>query len=134
MIDRHRRDRIKMAVTREGRRAVTHYRVTARYDFLSLLEVTLETGRTHQIRVHLDYIGHPVFGDAIYNGGEKRLKGISPLYRSDAARLLKRVDRQMLHAQRLAFKHPDTGKEFSFESDPPNDFATVLQLLEEENS
>ena len=98
-LDRSRRDRTKMTVSREGRRAVTHYRVVSRHDFLSVLEVSLETGRTHQIRVHLDHVGHPVFGDPTYNGGEKRLKGISPLFRSEAAGLLKSVSRQMLHAK-----------------------------------
>jgi len=130
MIGRHRRDRKKMAVTNDGRRAVTHYRVTSRYDFLSRVEVTLETGRTHQIRVHFDHVGHPMFGDSIYNGQEKRLKGISPLYRQDAAKLLRRATRQMLHAQRLAFDHPSTGEALEFESPPPRDFQLVLNELE----
>ena len=132
MIDRHKRDRKKMAVSREGRKAVTHYRVVARHDFLSRLEVTLETGRTHQIRVHLDHIGHPIFGDEVYNGGEKRLKGISPLYRADAARLLKPIRRQMLPARKLTFKHPGTGKELTFESAPPGDMQRLLRLLEQD--
>lgn len=128
-MDRHRKDRTKMAVSREGRRAVTHYRVRSRHDFLSVLDVTLETGRTHQIRVHLDHIGHPVFGDPTYNGGEKRLKGISPLYRAEAAKLLKTVDRQMLHAQTLSFTHPATGAPVDAHADPPADMAKVLGKL-----
>ena len=130
MIGRHRRDRTKMAVKKDGRRAVSHYRVTSRYDFLSRVEVILETGRTHQIRVHFDYIGHPLFGDVIYNGQEKRLKGISPLYRMDATRLLKRASRQMLHAQRLAFTHPSSEEKLVFESTPPKDFQFLLNELE----
>lgn len=133
MIDRSRRDRTRMTVAKEGRRAVTHYEVVARYDFLSRLDVALETGRTHQIRVHLDHVGHPVFGDPAYNGGEKRLKGISPLYRNDAARLLKTVDRQMLHAKRLAFTHPATKQEMVFEAAFPEDMATLLAALEAES-
>ena len=130
MIDRSRRERTKMTVSRKGRKAVTHYCVGARYDFLSRLDVTLETGRTHQIRVHLDYIGHPVFGDPVYNGGAKRLKGISPLYRSEAARLLKPIDRQMLHAQRLVFDHPTTGEALEFEAAPPADMVSLIQSVE----
>ena len=130
MINRSRRDRTRMSVSSEGRVAVTHYEVLGRYAFLSLLDVRLETGRTHQIRVHLDHIGHPVFGDPVYNGGDKRLKGISPLYRSKAATLLKGVERQMLHARQLVFSHPTTGAEMSFEKEPPEDMQEVLRQLE----
>jgi 23S rRNA pseudouridine1911/1915/1917 synthase len=129
MINRSRRDRTRMAVSKEGRRAVTHVKVDARYDFVSRLSVTLETGRTHQIRVHLDHVGHPVFGDPVYNGREKRLKGISPLYRADAAQLLKSVDRQMLHAEHLAFRHPND-EEMAFRCEPPEDMRLLLERLE----
>ncbi len=129
-IGRHRRDRTKMAVDREGREAMTRYRVCARYDFLSRLELQLQTGRTHQIRVHLEHIGHAVFGDPVYGGREKRLKGITPMFRADAGQLLKLTDRQMLHAARLEFDHPHTGKTMMFEAELPEDFQTVVEKLE----
>ena len=130
-INRSRRDRSRMVVSREGRVAVTHYRTRVRYDFLSVLDVVLQTGRTHQIRVHLDHIGHAVFGDPVYNGDAKRLKGISPLYRSEAARMLKPIDRQMLHARKLVFVHPHSGVEVCIERDPPEDMQVVQDELEQ---
>ena len=118
-----------MVVCEEGRFAATRYRVDETWDFLSLLSLQLETGRTHQIRVHMASVKHPVFGDDVYGGGEVRLKGISPMYRYEARGLLKRAPRQMLHAQTLGFTHPVTGHSLSFQSNLPEDMQEVLNEL-----
>jgi 23S rRNA pseudouridine1911/1915/1917 synthase len=111
-IGRHRVHRTRMAVVADGKPAVTHYRVKRRFPAHTLLECDLETGRTHQIRVHLASIGHPIEGDPVYAGrGEKLL------------------DRQALHAWKLAFAHPQTGKAMRFEAPLPDDFAALLKSL-----
>ncbi len=117
------------AVVPDGRRAVTHYTVTGCYDFLSKLRITLDTGRTHQIRVHLAHIGHHVFGDPQYGGREERLKGFSPDIRQTAKKLLNSIDRQALHAERLEFDHPATGEHLAFDAPLPADIASILKLL-----
>ena len=128
-IGRSRGDRKRMAVTpSRSRDAATRYKLEGRFDFLSHLSIHLETGRTHQIRVHLSHIGHPVFGDPIYGGREKRLSGIAPEFRRDARRLLGLMPRQALHAGLLGFVHPATGKNIVFESDPPGD----MKILEKD--
>jgi 23S rRNA pseudouridine1911/1915/1917 synthase len=132
-IGRSQRDRKKMAVAeRGGREAVSHYEVIERFRVFDLLEVTLETGRTHQIRVHLSHISHPVFGDPDYGGRHKRLRGVFGPERPLAKRLLDMIDRQALHAWKLAFVHPVTGGKLSFKSDPPEDLHEVLALLRSE--
>lgn len=102
-----------MAINEEGRPAVTHFKVLERFGEYTLIECQLETGRTHQIRVHLKYIGHPVAGDPLY-GPRKTLKG----------------NGQFLHAKLLGFKHPRTGEEMVFEADPPAIFQTTLKNYE----
>ena len=124
-IGRSARDRVKMSVRADGRHAVTHYDVREEFAFLSLLDLRLETGRTHQIRVHLHHVGHPVFGDAVY-GGRNRLSGIDPSHRRRAATLLGLIDRQALHACSLGFQHPSSGADVEFESPLPADMETVL--------
>jgi len=109
------------AVVEDGRQAVTHYETLRRYEFLTKLDVTLETGRTHQIRVHLAHIGHHVFGDPIYGGREELLKGFNPDVRLTARHLLENLDRQALHAGQLGFRHPVTDEELSFEVPMPGD-------------
>jgi 23S rRNA pseudouridine1911/1915/1917 synthase len=131
-IGRHPKMRTLKAVVPEGRPAVTHYETTHRYDFLSQVKVTLQTGRTHQIRVHFAYIGHNVFGDPSYGGREERLKGFDPEIRERARRLLKELDRQALHAGRLEFTHPFTGEEMTFEAELPEDMKRVKERLDEE--
>lgn len=111
-IGRSKKDRKKMAINEEGRPAVTHFKVLERFGEYTLIECQLETGRTHQIRVHLKYIGHPVAGDPLY-GPRKTLKGKG----------------QFLHAKLLGFKHPRTGEEMVFEADPPAIFQTTLKKL-----
>ncbi|MBI5380168.1 MAG: RluA family pseudouridine synthase [Nitrospirae bacterium] len=117
-IGRHVTDRKKMGVrTRKGREAVTHYRVLDRFGDAMLLEVRLETGRTHQVRVHLAHIGHPVLGDRVYGGTRAmQLRG-------------ERIERVMLHAAVLGFTHPATVEYLEFTSPPPEVFQDMLEEL-----
>ena len=124
-IGRHRRERTKMAVVDGGRPARTHYRVLERFRAHTHVEVELETGRTHQIRVHMAHIRAPLLGDPVY-GGRPRL----PPAPSDELKVaLQEFRRQALHASRLAFVHPTTGVALSFESPLPPDFERLLALL-----
>ena len=126
-IARDPKNRKRMAVREGGKHAVTHYRVAERYsDAASLLECTLETGRTHQIRVHLSHLGHPVIGDPLY--GRLRagsLKGLPQDVR-DTARAF---PRQALHAAVLGFRHPVTGADVRFNAPPPRDMSKLIQAL-----
>jgi 23S rRNA pseudouridine1911/1915/1917 synthase len=116
-------DRKRMAVVPTGRRAVTHFRRLERWPAAELLEARLETGRTHQIRVHLLSLGHPVVGDETY--GRARERGFSGPTRAWAVELAKRVPRQFLHAAELRFTHPRTGEALTFLSPLPDDLAAV---------
>ena len=110
-----------MAVVRDGRRAVTHFERKERWEAADLLEATLESGRTHQIRVHLAHIGHPVVGDDLYGaGGAKGISGPGHVW---ARELERKVPRQFLHAHRLAFEHPVSGEAMRFESPLPEPLA-----------
>jgi 23S rRNA pseudouridine1911/1915/1917 synthase len=129
-IGRHPVDRKRMSVhSRRGKAAVTHYRVAETFAFTTLLDVRLDSGRTHQIRVHLSSIGHPVFGDATYGGRNSRLTRLPPASRVVAGRALQSMPRQALHATRLSFQHPGTGVDLAFESALPGDFSAILALL-----
>jgi 23S rRNA pseudouridine1911/1915/1917 synthase len=131
-IGRSSRDRTRMAVTHvSSREAVTRYRLTRRYPVLDLLELSLETGRTHQIRVHLSHVGHPVLGDPDYGGRDGRLKSVFGPERPLARQLLGMIDRQALHAQSLEFDHPGTGLRLKFEAPLPEDFRRLLEALDE---
>jgi 23S rRNA pseudouridine1911/1915/1917 synthase len=123
-IARHPADRLRMGVVEGGRRAVTHFRRRERWPAAELLEAELETGRTHQIRVHLAHIGHPVVGDAVYGAGRER--GFSGAARGWALELAKRTPRQFLHAAELRFVHPRTGEEMTFRAPLPDDLRRVL--------
>jgi 23S rRNA pseudouridine1911/1915/1917 synthase len=126
-IGRHPVDRKKMSGTsRHGKRAVTHWRVLARYPGISLLRIKLETGRTHQIRVHLSENGHPLLGDAVY-GGSGRLAGLKD---AKLRSLIKEMGRQALHAQTLGFIHPVTGVYLEFSAELPADIQTILDYLD----
>ena len=124
-IGRHRSVRTRMAVRRDGREAVTHYRIEERFRGLTLLRVQLETGRTHQIRVHLSHIGLPIVGDPVYGGRRRQIAGAGEALQS----ALRRFRRQALHAQRLAFDHPLTGRHHTFEAPLPADFRELLEAL-----
>lgn len=127
-IGRQRSERKRMIVTQRGSRpAATRFVVEETFDFLSLLRLDLETGRTHQIRVHLAHIGHPVFGDPEYGGREKRVRGIAGTLQGRAHGLLKLIGRQALHAQTIGFVHPRTGEPLRFTSDLPEDMEAVLR-------
>jgi 23S rRNA pseudouridine1911/1915/1917 synthase len=110
----------------EGKPAVTHYKVLEDLGYISLIECKLETGRTHQIRVHLSYIKHPLFNDEEY-GGDQILKGTTfTKYQQFIKNCFKILPRQALHAKSLAFDHPITGKRMSFDSDLPDDMQQVI--------
>lgn len=109
-----------------GKEAITHYRVKERFNYVTLVECVLETGRTHQIRVHMKYIGHPLFNDDFY-GGNKIVKGtVFPKYKQFVDNCFAICPRQTLHAQTLGFVHPTTGKELFFESTVPSDMQQVI--------
>ena len=113
-IGRSTSDRKKMAVTKNGKNAVTHIKVLKRYDKYTLLQVNIETGRTHQIRVHLSYIGYPIVGDCTYSNGKNEFGIVG----------------QCLHSKLLEFKHPITGKEMKLEAPLPEYFENILKELE----
>jgi 23S rRNA pseudouridine1911/1915/1917 synthase len=129
-IGRDLRDRKKMAAYPEGnygRHAITHYKVIERFKNVTLLECRLETGRTHQIRVHMQHIGHPLFNDTVY-GGDKILRGqVTTKYRQFVENAFALIPGQALHAKTLGFIHPSTGKQIRFESNPPKG---MLDLIE----
>ena len=114
-IGRDKNDRKKMAVTEDGKKAITHFRVLKRYGNYTLLRVKIDTGRTHQIRVHMAKIGHPIIGDEVYSNGKNEFN----------------VHGQMLHSTYLKFKHPVTGKELELEAPLPQYFQDVLEQLKE---
>ena len=110
-IGRSTKDRKKMAVTKNGKQAVTHFKVLKRYPKYTLLEVKIDTGRTHQIRVHMADFGHPVVGDMVYSNGKNDFG----------------IQGQMLHAKSLDFKHPITGKQMHLEAELPQYFKSILE-------
>ena len=115
-IGRSTKDRKKMAVRKDGKEAVTHFKVLKRYGKYTLLELNIDTGRTHQIRVHMAEIGHPVVGDMIYSNGKNEFG----------------VEGQMLHAKSLDFKHPITGKQIHLEAELPKYFEEILNKLDKQ--
>lgn len=120
-------DRLRQAVRDEedGKRAVTHYRLRERFRAHSLLQCQLETGRTHQIRVHLTHVGHPLVGDPVYGGGLKLPKGAGP----ELVTALRGFRRQALHAEKLSFIHPARGEPVSFTAPRPADLQTLIAAL-----
>ena len=123
------KNRLIMSVPEDkdfGKNAVTHYKVLERFNYVTLIECQLETGRTHQIRAHMKFIGHPIFNDKRY-GGDKILKGtIFNKYKQFVQNCFKILPRQALHAKTLGFLHPKSNKEMIFESDLPDDFTKCL--------
>ena len=113
-IGRSTKDRKKMAVDAKGKNAITHFKVLKRYNNYTLLELKIDTGRTHQIRVHMSYIGHPVVGDSVYSNGKNEFG----------------VEGQMLHARYLEFKHPITQKKMKLEAPLPKYFEEILKKLD----
>ncbi len=125
-IGRSSRDRKKMAVTPMGRTAITHFEVLEKYDSFSLISARLETGRTHQIRVHLSYIGHPVVGDAEYGGQSRALNTKTS---ESVINTIRGLKRQALHAELLGFKHPATDKYMEFSAPIPDDIQNLIDVL-----
>jgi 23S rRNA pseudouridine1911/1915/1917 synthase len=117
-IGRSTKDRVKMAVSKTGKNAITHFKVLERYNGYTLIEVNIETGRTHQIRVHMSEIGYPIVGDGVYSNGKNPFG----------------VEGQMLHSMRLEFKHPTTNKVMQLEAKLPEYFEEVLKELEREKN
>ena len=128
-IGRHAGDRLRQAVREDGRDAVTHYRVRERFRAVTVVECRLETGRTHQIRVHMAHVRHPIVGDATY--GNLRLpKGATPRL-ADALRGFRR---QALHAERLEFRHPADGREIAVEAPRPADMEALVAALRDDSA
>jgi len=123
-IARDRRNRLQMAISETGRYALTLWRVRQRFEKFTLFDVEIKTGRTHQIRVHLASINHPVVGDALYNEGRDNTV-------ADAAvrTAIKDLNRFFLHAEKLSFTHPKTGERLEFSADPPNELRSFLEKL-----
>jgi 23S rRNA pseudouridine1911/1915/1917 synthase len=124
-IGRHRRDRLRMAVREDGRAAVTHYRVLERFGAHTHVGVSLETGRTHQIRLHLSHAHYPIVGDPVYGGRLARGRGTSDAL----AAVLRGFRRQALHAAALSFDHPRTGRRRTFTSPLPADMRALITAL-----
>ena len=127
-IDRHPRDRIRMAVREDGRDAVTHYRLRERFRNHTALECRLETGRTHQIRVHMNHLKHPIVGDPLYGGSFKLPKGAS----DEFIAALRGFKRQALHAEVLEFAHPLSGEPIRCTAPIPADMQQLMKLLRED--
>jgi 23S rRNA pseudouridine1911/1915/1917 synthase len=128
-LGRSKSDRKKMAVVEGGKPAATEYTVLERFPYLSLVRLKLRTGRTHQIRVHLAHIHHPVFGDPTYNGRHIVAGPGSPRQKAEVQKLLDLIHRQALHARTIGFVHPVTREEIFFDSPIPADMQAVLDLL-----
>jgi 23S rRNA pseudouridine1911/1915/1917 synthase len=128
-IARNPKNRLQMQVFPEGdqgKEAITHYKVLERLGYVTLVSCKLETGRTHQIRVHMKHIGHTLFNDERY-GGDKVLKGTTfTKYKQFVDNAFKILPRQALHAKTLGFLHPVTGKSMQFDSEIPEDFANCI--------
>ena len=131
-ISRSRKDRKKMAVSDvRGKEAVTFYKLIKEFQYLSLLELKLNTGRTHQIRVHLNHLNMPVFGDPIYNGRKSQLRRLPSHLQKRGEALLKKINRQALHAKELSFIHPMKNERMEFKSELPEDMNLILNKIED---
>ena len=124
-LGRHPRFRTKQAVVKKGKNALTFYKIVEKYRGYSLLEASLSTGRTHQIRVHFSYVGYPVVGDNTYGGKRKFPAGISEMTREK----ISQFPRQALHASKLQFRHPQTGNKVSLHAPLPRDMSDLISFL-----
>jgi 23S rRNA pseudouridine1911/1915/1917 synthase len=128
-VGRHTRDRVRMCVRSDGKPALTHYRVITRFREHTHIQLKLESGRTHQIRVHMQYIRHPVLGDPVY-GGRQRIPSQAD---DELITQLRAFKRQALHAFRLSLIHPASGKQLSWKSPLPHDMAQLLAVLQRDS-
>lgn len=128
-LGRSKSDRKKMAVVKNGKHAATEYTLLEAFPYLSLVRLKLRTGRTHQIRVHLAHVNHPVFGDPTYNGRHIVYGPGTPRHKAEVQHLLSLIHRQALHAKTIGFVHPSTGEEVHFDSPLPQDMLNVLDAL-----
>ncbi len=129
-LDRDPRNRIKRAVVSGGKEARTHFRVLKRFSSCSLLELKLETGRTHQIRVHLSHQGYPILGDALYGGGSELLSRTQPFDRGLLAKVISGLHSQALQARELTLVHPRTQVRMTFDCELESEFSQALAQLE----
>jgi len=129
LLGRSKSDRKKMAVVEAGKRAITEYTVLEQFPYLALVKLKLRTGRTHQIRVHLAHINHPVFGDPTYNGRHLVAGPGTPQQKAEVQHFLKLIPRQALHAKTIGFVHPSTRKQVDFDAKLPSDMTNCLNLL-----
>lgn len=127
---RHPRHRLKMAVCDYGKQAITQFSVHQQYQYATLLDVSLMTGRTHQIRVHMTHINHPIVGDPLYGGRSRIPAGINPIVRQT----LQQFTRQALHARSLSFTHPHSQQKLTFIAPLPDDFQSLLTTLDTHDS
>jgi 23S rRNA pseudouridine1911/1915/1917 synthase len=124
-IGRHRTDRKRMAVSNAGKEAVSHYRVLKRYRQHTAVQVSLESGRTHQIRVHMAHIGYPLLGDPVYGGRARIPRGAD----DSLAALLRVFSRQALHALKLRLSHPETSEQMEWAVEVPRDMSELMKAL-----
>jgi len=129
-IGRDSANRQKQTVTKSGKPAITHYRVIEKFKNFTLIKVILETGRTHQIRVHMSHIGHPLLGDFTYGGKVKFPKGAT----EELKQAIKNFPRQALHAKNLSINHPKVNKELSWKSKLPEDIDNMINVLRKYDS
>jgi len=130
-LKRGKKDIRKMVVDPEGKLSITHYKIIDEFSFLSFVEVKPLTGRTHQIRAQFSSIGHPIFGDLLYGGRDKRLGSLNKSKHDFALKLLGMIERQALHARELGFFHPETGEFKTFTAPLPEDMKNLLDFLRE---
>ncbi|MGI8543027.1 MAG: RluA family pseudouridine synthase, partial [Aridibacter sp.] len=123
-IARDRKNRVKMAVDKNGRNALSVYKVRTRFENFTLLEIDIKTGRTHQIRVHLLHINHPIVGDETYNGGRD-----NQIEDAQLRKAIRNLNRFFLHAEKLAFTHPVSKQKMDFEQPMPDDLTDLLKML-----
>lgn len=128
-IDRSRKDPTKMAVTKTGREAITHWTLRKDFRYFSLIQLKLETGRTHQIRLHMNWLGNPVVGDGDYNGRDSQLSRLPANLRKRGQHLLSLVPNQFLHAKELSFIHPVTEELVTFKSGLPTNLQQALDKV-----
>lgn len=128
-IDRSRRDPTKFAVARTGKQAITHWKRLNNFEYATLLELKLDTGRTHQIRVHMNHLHHPIMGDADYNGRDSQIKGLPPNLQKRGKHILKILTHQALHAKKLSFIHPLSQKVVQFETELPQEMQEILDKI-----